>query len=150
MTATLVWVDGNSLVYRIDNVATLGTSVTITSTGAATPDLVTDAANTSFGQAATALRKIVRAGLDGLGTIAAAGFTQATARALYLGDASTTIGGVNTPRARIRTQMRTVAADAQLQVDCNVAAGVPTIVVTAAAVAFNAYLYVELDHSISK
>jgi hypothetical protein len=46
--------------------------------------------------------------------------------------------------------MRAASGDAQLQVDCNVSGGVPTIVVTAAAVAFTAYLYVELAHSLTR
>lgn len=152
LTATLCWVDKNTIVYRLVNVATLGTTVTITSSGAATPDLVTDAASTAYGAAAgAALRRVVRAGLDGIGAVAAAGLTQADARALYLGDGTLTgSNGVTTPTARIRTEMRTTAGDAQLQVDCNVSSGVPTVVVTAAAVAFTAYLYVELAHSLTR
>jgi hypothetical protein len=51
LTATLCWVDKNTIAYRLVNVATLGTTVTITAAGTATPDLVTDGASTSYGQA---------------------------------------------------------------------------------------------------
>lgn len=152
LTATLAWVDSNSLVYRIVNAATLGTTVTITASGAATPDLVTDGASTAFGKpVSAALRRVVRAGLDGIGSVAAGALTQANARALLLEDGLIgTSSGVTTPNARMSLVNRATAGNDQMQVDANVdGSGRPTIVITCAAVACTYYLHVDLNHSLA-
>jgi hypothetical protein len=103
LTATIVYVDANSAIYKVENTGSpLGTSVDITMTGAATPDLVTDGANNSFtGQGfGGRLKQVARAGLDGLGSQAAAGWTQAEARDLLFSDGSTLAGGPLMPRAK--------------------------------------------------
>lgn len=145
-TATLVNVTPNEIVYLINNAAVLDTTFTITATGAATPDLVTDCVSTTWGRAACArLRQVCRAGLDGLGLQAAAGFNQAEARDLLLGNGATTAGGALMPRAEIDIQPVGGAAGGPLvEADANVAAGVPTIVLTMAAVAGDALLRIRL------
>lgn len=151
LTATIVYVDANELIYLLDNSGSpLGTSVDITMTGAATPDLVTDGANNAFtGQGiGTRLKMVARAGLDGLGLQPAAGWTQAEARDLLFADGSTSAGGALMPRAKCFITPKTgVVAD--MKVETQVAAGVPLLRVTAAAIAGQAYLHVQLKHSIA-
>lgn len=148
-TATLVWVDKNKLVYLIANPDADGTAIPITSSGAATPDLATDVANAAFGEAGgVALRKACRSGLDGNGSIAAAGYNQAQARALLLLNGASAIGGVLTPRLQCRFIPATGTAAAAI--DADVVAGVPKIVIDPTAAAGNGYLHVELVHSLTR
>jgi hypothetical protein len=146
LTATLVNVTPDELVYLIVNAATLGTTATITASGAATPDLATDCVNATWGRAAcTKLRKVCRAGLDGLGAQAAAGWTQAEARDLLAGNGATQAGSALMPRAEIDIQPTSgVAGGALVEADVNVSAGVPIITLTAVAVAGEAIMRVRL------
>jgi hypothetical protein len=88
VTIARVWTERNYLVYLLTTSGSpLGGTSSLAAAGAATPDLVTDAAiNTDGGAASAALRRVVRAGLDGLGTVAAAAWTPAQAKNLYQGD----------------------------------------------------------------
>lgn len=149
LTAALVNVTPNELVYLITNAATLGTSLSITSSGAATPDLATDCVTNTWGRAACSrLRQVCRAGLDGLGSQAAAGFTQAEARDLLLGNGATTFGGPLAPRAEVDLVPVTGVAGGPLcEVDANVSGGVPTLDITAAAVAGTCLMRVRLRSS---
>lgn len=150
LTATLVNVTPNELVYLITNAATLGTSLTITADGSATPDLATDCVNNTWGRAAAArLRQVCRAGLDGLGAQPAGGWTQAEARDLLTGNGATQAGGPLMPRAEIDLLPVAGAAggslcEADIDVDAN---GVPEINITAAAVAGSAIMRVRLRSS---
>lgn len=149
LTATPVYVDANEIIYLLENSGSpLGTTVDITMTGAASPDLVTDGADNSFsGQGiGPRLKQVARAGLDGLGTQAAAGWNQAEARDLLFSDGSTLAGGPLMPRAKcFLTAKAGTVLDAK--VEAEVSAGVPLLRITAAAVAGSAYLHVQLKHS---
>lgn len=149
LSATLVNVTPNELVYLIANVATLGTTATITASGAATPDLATDCVTSTWGRAACSrLRKVCRAGIDGLGAQAAAGFTQAEAKDLLAGNGATTYGSPLGPRAEIMiTPTVGVAGGALVEANVDVSAGVPIITLTSVATAGEALLYVKLRSS---
>lgn len=149
LTATLVNVTANELVYRITNAATLGTTLNITASGAATPDLATDCVTNTWGRVACSkLRQVCRAGLDGLGDQAAGGWTQAEARDLLQGDGATTAGSPLMPRAELDLQGDSGAAGGPLaEVLVNVSAGVPILTITAAAVAGDSILRVRLRSS---
>jgi hypothetical protein len=150
LTATLVNVTPNEIVYLLTNAATLGTSLTIPASGGATPDLATDCVSSTWGRAAcTRLRQICRAGLDGLGAQAAGGFTQAEARDLLLGNGATTYGSPLAPRAEIDLMpVSGVAGGPLCEVDANVTGGgVPQLDITAAGVAGNCLLRVRLRSS---
>lgn len=151
ITCTHVWTDKNQLVYLLNSDGSpASASGNIPAAGGATPDLVTDAANNTFGGAASvALTKVVRAGLDGLGTVAAGAWVQADARALLMLDGSTGIGGVLTPRTKLRLMKRT-GVTADWIIDANVdGSGRPRIDYAVATAAGTAYLYVELNHSLA-
>lgn len=142
-TATLVNVTPNKLTYLIANAGQQAADVDITADASATPDLVTDCADDAWGRVACArLRKVCRAGLDGLGKQAAAGWTQAEARDLLLGDGSTQAGTALMPRAFCRI----VNVDGEITVEADVAAGIPKLVVSAGA-ASSGYLFIELQSS---
>lgn len=148
-TFTHVWTDKNKLVYLLSNPDADGTAITLDFDGGVTPDAVTDGANNAFGEAnGVALRKALRSGLDGNGSIAAAGFNQAQARALLLLNGATSIGGINTPRLQCRIVKASGTCD--WVVDADVAVGVPELNVDPTAAAGTAYLHIELVHSLTK
>lgn len=152
LTATLVNVTANELVYKITNAATLGTSLTIPAAGGATPDLATDCVDDTWGRAASAqLRAVCRAGLDGLGAQAAGGWSQAEARDLLMGDGTTQAGGPLMPRAEIDLQPATgVGGGALCEADVDVdGSGRPEINITAIATAGDCYMRVRLRASSS-
>lgn len=152
LTMTRVWTDKNQIVYLLSSDGSpAGATGNIPAAGGATPDLVTDGANGASGEAnGTALRRVVRAGLDGLGLIAAGAFVQANARALLqLDDAAAALGGILTPRAKLRLIKRT-GLTADWLIDANVdGSGRPRIDVEVGTAAGTAYLYVELNHSLA-
>lgn len=151
LTATLVYVGPNRITYLIDNPnGALGTSKTITADGSATPDLVTDCVKSTFGRAASArLRAVCRAGLDGLGTVAAKNFTKAQAQDLFCGNGSSLAGNAIMPRAIIRIAGAVGAAGGPIaEVNADVdGAKVPKLTITAASVEGQAYLHIELQAS---
>lgn len=153
LTITRVWTEPNYIAYLVTTSGSpLGGEGTIPAAGGVTPDLVTDGAiNTDGGANSSALRRVVRAGLDGIGTVAAGALTQADARNLLLGDGSTSIGnGKTTPRALVTVVPRTgTVADWKVDADVD-GSGRPEINIDAAAVAATAYLYVKLDHTLAK
>jgi len=141
-TATLVFAGNNRLRYLIAG-DEMGGSVTIPNAGGASPDLLTDVLPGP-------LRQIVRANLDGIGTIAPGALTQAQARALLLSDGSAAnVGNNRVPRAICRLTDRTIGATpAPNVVDANVDMnGAPVITVTMDADAV-AYLDIELANGI--
>lgn len=147
LTATLVNVTANEIVYLINNAATLGTSLTIPATGGATPDLATDCVDDTWGRAACSkLRQVCRAGLDGLGAQAAGGWNQAETRDLLLGNGATQAGSPLMPRAEVDLQPVNGAAGGPLaEVDVDVDGdGIPEINITAAAVAGDCILRIRL------
>lgn len=158
LSASIVNVTPNELVYLIVNVSTgeldpLGTSVTITanetvSVGAG--DLCLDCIKNTWGRAASAkLRRVCRAGLDGLGTVAAGAWTQVLARDLLNGNGASQAGSQLMPRAEIDLQPATGAAggpvcEALINVGVD---GTPVVTITAAAVAGSAILRLRLRSS---
>ena len=135
ITATLVEQGQNRLRYLVVATGTTALALTITSTGAATPDLLTDSASTNG-----IVRKAARANLDGYGAIAPITglgvMTQAQARAIWLSDDPTglvaPLGQNTVPHLVCKTTSLTAGVDAP-QVDANISAGHAAIVVTAAA-----------------
>lgn len=146
LTATLVNVTPNELVYLISNEGDEpGTSLVIPAAGGATPDLVTDCVTATWGRAASArLRQVCRAGLDGLGTVAAGAWTQALARDLLSDNGATQAGSALMPRAELALlplATGPLLAEATANVD---GSGRPEIDITAAAVSGTAILRVRL------
>lgn len=153
-TPSLVWVDKNQIVYLLTNGGSpLGGEGTIPSAGGVTPDLATDVANNVFGEAGgKALRAACRAGLDGLGTVAAGAWTQALARALLMlnagASAVNSFGGILAARLQCNVVPSTGTAAWVCDVDVD-GSGRPEINVTSTAAAGTALLYVKLAHSLT-
>lgn len=109
LAGTLINVTPNEIVYRLANTSgegdPFGTSFIITANGSSGPlvrDLVDDCVNSTWGRAASGrLRRVCRAGLDGLGTVAPGAWTQALARDLLLGDGTIQAGNLIMPRAEL-------------------------------------------------
>jgi hypothetical protein len=139
LTATLVESTANRLRYLITSSTAAGTTLTI-----ANATLLTDLATDPSGP----MRAIMRASVDGIGTIAAGtALTQAQARDIMNSDGTTSVGNNSVPRAVMTMSGRTgVAAWA---VDANVDGGglpIVNIVISAALVA-TAYLDIHVRHS---
>lgn len=128
ITATLVKSGHNRLRYLLTAATTATDTVTITTTGAATPDLLTDT-----GSNQGPLKKIAKAFTDGYGTLPAGALIQANARALWLGDATASApaiaGNLQVPIAISRIVVR--GGTGSFAVDANVdGGGHPTLIVT--------------------
>jgi hypothetical protein len=137
--ATLVGQGKNHLRYLITN--TDATAVTITTTGAVSPDLLTD---TLQGP----LKKMAKAFTDGYGTLGSGVKTQAQARAIWQDDdTGSNIGNTNIQRAQCYVTER--SGTTEWIVDANVdGGGHPTLVVTPTAAAGSCYLDVEVPGAI--
>jgi len=119
VTFTPVYAQANHMRYLAT--ATAGETGTLTCSGAATPDVQTDAA-------AGVIKTISKAKTNGYGKLAAGALTQAQARALWLSDDPTNVVGTNVPRG-IATITPRSAITANL--DANVdGSGNPTIQIT--------------------
>lgn len=151
VTATLVYVGHDSLRYLLSQDGAAGTTLTITTTGAASPDLLTDSV-------AGPIKTLAKTFTDGFAGFAAGAQTQAKARALWLSQqagADPTPGdpaGVNPiPRtAQCSISPRTgIAATSDWRVDANVdGGGHPTLNITAQTGASSAYLDVRVANAI--
>ncbi len=144
LTATLVESSPYRLRYLITSSTAAGVTVTIPNIAGVTPDLRTDLSTAPSGP----LREIVRAGVDGIGTVAAGALTLAQARDIMLSDGSgASVGNDLVPRAIVSLQPKTGAASSWA-VDVSVLAFNPQVVVTigAAAVA-ECYLDIHMRHS---
>lgn len=96
ITAALVASGNNFLRYLVTATSGGGEAVTITSTGAATPDLLTDSA-------AGPIKKIASVKTAGYGKVAAGTtITQALARSLWLSDAAATNLGLQGAACRVQ------------------------------------------------
>ena len=134
IVTTLVFAGRNRLRYLLSAPGAGPDTVTLTTTGAATPDLVTD-----LGANGGALLAIAKAFTQGYGSFAAGALTQAQARALWLSDTSGANPGV-TPLAEALITARTGAATA-LVLDASVdGGGHPTLTATITGGAATAYL----------
>lgn len=122
ITATLVEQGNNRLRYLLVCDSTGSTVLDITTTGAATPDLVTDSL-------AGPVKDCANAHDNGLGQIAAGALTQAKARAIWLADAADTNQGPSV--ARCSAMLTRQVATADWLVDADVSGGEAVIVVTA-------------------
>ncbi len=141
VTAALVRVTGNRLTYLLTQDGAAGTTLNITATGAATPDLVTDTAGRNG-----ALRKLAKANAEGYGAIATP-MTQAKARAILLSDyagaspsGSTPGNSAPAPTARCVLTARGGDTTAGFAVDANVSGSNMLIAITAPAAAATVYL----------
>lgn len=152
LAPTLVNVTPNEIVYLLQNTpdgeGVYGTSTIISSDGftsQTTRDLVVDCDDTTWGRAVCArLRQVCYAGLNGLGAVAAGGWTQALARDLLIGNGTSQAGGPLMPRAELDLQP-VAGAPLVAEADANVdVSGYPTIVVTSAAVSGSCILRVRL------
>ena len=137
---TLVSSGPNHLRYLVTS--TDATPLTITSTGAASPDLLTD--TTKKGP----LRNMAKAFTNGYGTLPAGALTQAQARAIWNDDnTGANIGTAAVQRAQLELTQRT--GTLLYIVDCNVdGGGHPTFVVSGGAAAGSVYLDVEVPGAI--
>lgn len=150
-TATLVYADANKLRYLIAYSGAGGTSVEITSTGAASPDLLTDSIQGP-------LKKLAKVVADGFGVFAAGAQTAAKARALWLsnwvgadpapGDPAGVASLLSTAICRFVRHIST--GDIAWSVDAGVSGGNPEIVpqVNATGTASSIYLDVEVPQAI--
>ncbi len=129
ITISLVFAGRNSLRYLLTAAGAGPDTGTITTTGAATPDIRTDLAG--GGQ----MMKLARAATDGYGSFAAGALTQAQARALWLSDFTGANPGAPSgktsalPTAICNLTGRTTGQTA-LIVDADVSTGAPVLNLT--------------------
>lgn len=142
VTATLVFVGHNLLRYLIAQDGAGGTTVTITTTGGATPDLRTDSL-------AGPLKNLAKTFSDGYQSFPAGALNQAKSRALWLSDVNN-VGDLalvrTNPTARCDLEGRdgfTMAVDANVD-----GPGNPTVIVTTQAGAGQGYLDVRVPNAI--
>lgn len=143
VTALLVNARSNRLTYLLTQDGAAGTTLAITTTGVATPDILTDTTNIGG-----KMRQLAKAFTDGYGAFPAGALTQAQARALWMSDRiASSPGPVQTiTTARCMITPRTGATAPGWLVDANVdGGGHPTINITAQAGAGTAYLDIELE-----
>jgi hypothetical protein len=140
--ATLVSVGHNILRYLILQDGAAGATVTITTTGGATPDLRTD----SLAGPIKAISKVVA---DGYKQLPAGAQTQVKARALLLSDVYN-IGDPALVRTNPTARCDLTGRDGfSFTVDANVdGPGNPTLVVTTQAAAGQGYLDVKIPNAI--
>jgi hypothetical protein len=140
LTATLIEQGHNRLRYLLASNTTGGTTLDITTTGAASPDLKTDSL---YGP----VKVCALAFTDGLGKLAAGALTQAQARAIWMAQSSDTVlGNSKVPRCLPRLTIRDGAA--VWTVDANVdGSGHPVVHVTATDIG-DAYLDIQTQGAI--
>lgn len=122
LTATLVEQGHNRLRYLLVCDTTGTTTLNITTTGAASPDLVTDSL-------AGPVKACANAHDNGLGQIAAGALNQAQSRAIWMADNSNAVQGEKVPRCKPHITRQQGTAD--WLVDADVSAGEAIVVVTA-------------------
>jgi hypothetical protein len=128
VTATLIEQGHNRLRYLVACDTTGGGTVTITTTGAASPDLQTDSLAGPVKECALAFD-------DGLGKLAAGAKTQAQSRAIWMAqDADSVLGNALVPRCLPRLTAHTLtggSGNVAWSIDADVdGSGHPTVVVT--------------------
>lgn len=122
VTAALVEQGHNRLRYLVTSTSTSADLVTITTTGAATPDLNTDS---TYGP----VKVCSNAFVNGLGILLAGAKTQAQSRAIWLADSSDTVLG-NSKVARCLADLTVRDGTAAWSVDASIdASGHPTLIV---------------------
>jgi len=148
VTATLVAIGNNRLRYLINALATAEVpqtgTVTLTTTGGATPDLLTDSVQGP-------IKKLAKAFADGYAKLAAGAKTQAQARALWLsrdiGQIVSDAGNKLPPTALARLTAIVSPNELNFAVDANVdGGGHPTIVVSVfLPVGFSGSTYLDIE-----
>ena len=147
VTPSLVYAGHNRLRYLISG--TTGTG-TITTTGAASPDLLTDTL-------AGPLKNLANAFTNGFGKLPAGALNQAQSRAIWLSDdaanaVENTDGSPPTARCALTMRSQALTGPAEAAVDANVdGGGHPTLIITAgstAGAAWTAYLDVWIPEGI--
>jgi hypothetical protein len=145
VTATLVHQGANHLRYLV--VATTAGGFTFTTTGAATPDLLTDSV-------AGPLKNIASAFANGYGQLAAGAKTQAQSRGLWLSDnaagAILASGNLGLPLARVTVTKRS-GDISEPNIDADVdGSGHPTVKVDCQSItnSWSAYVDFEIDAAI--
>ena len=149
VTGTLVRVTGNRLTYLLAQDGLAGTTLNITATGAASPDLVTDTAGRNG-----SMRRLAKANTEGYGAIATP-MTQAKARAVLLSDyagaspsGTSPAGSAAFPTARCELTARGGDTTAGFAVDANVSGSNMILAITAPAAAAQVYLDIEIPGAI--
>jgi hypothetical protein len=140
VTAALVFQGKNTLRYLLTQDGGEGTTLDITATGAATPDLLTDSLQGP-------IKKLAKVVADGFQTFAAGAQTQAKARALWLSDFSGAVPGVVATTAMCRLTPRS-GTTPSWRIDANVSAGNPLLSITAQAGAGTCYLDIDIPGAI--
>ncbi len=144
ITMTLVHVGPNFMRYLLVDTVGGAAIPSITTTGAASPDLLTDSVQGP-------IRKAAKAFTQGYGALPAGALTQAQARAIYLGDDPTNVVGnslIN--RLRVRASARTGVTADPVNCDANVdGGGHPVLSFTAqGSGAYSAYVDIECPGAI--
>ena len=144
LTAVLVESTPYRLRYLITSSTAAGLIVTIPNVAGVTPDLRTDLATAPSGP----LREIIRAGVDGIGTVAAGALTLAQARDIMNSDGSGASVGNDLVSRAVLTLTPRVNAVASWATDVSVLAFNPQIVVTiGVALVADCYLDIHMRHS---
>lgn len=134
LTATLIEQGHNRLRYLLVCDTTGTTSLSITTTGAATPDLVTDSL-------AGPVKACAQAFTNGLGKIPPGALTQAQARAIWMMDNTLVVVGSKSPRCEPRVTLMVAPAD--FLIDANVDGGGHPIITLSANNVGQAFLDIE-------
>ena len=141
ITATLVKSGHDRMRYLLTGATTGTDTVTITTTGGATPDVLTD-----LGANQGPLMAIAKAFTAGYGTFAAGALVQAQSRALWLSDGGSApfvAGNLQVPLAMCRLTRRT--ASGGWAIDANVdGGGHPTLIVTSQNVTSTGTAYLDI------
>lgn len=143
VTASLIYAGHNQLSYLVTQDGGEGTTGSITTTGAPTPDLLTDSL-------AGPIKNLAKAVADGYKQVPAGAQTQARSRLLWLSDVFSGGAGLQrtTPTARCVLEGRdgfTFAVDANVDGEGN-----PTLEITAQAAAGSGYLHVQAPNVIGR
>lgn len=133
LTIALVFAGKNRLRYLLTTTGIF--TANITTTGAATPDIQTDAPNNGL------LNQMADVITAGYGKLAAGTQTQAKARALWLSDDAASVVGVNIPTAMCVIVPRSGANEWTL--DANIS-GVDMIITAGATVAAAGTAYLDI------
>jgi len=143
ITTVLAFQGKNRLTYRLTQDGLAGNTATITTTGAPTPDLLTDSL-------AGPIKKIARARQDGYGKVGPGGITAVGARALWLSAwfPPSSFGNEKTPMARCVLTPNSGATPGWVVTASEDGIGNPILQITSQAVAGVCFLNVEVPGAI--
>jgi hypothetical protein len=140
LTATLVEQGHNHLRYLLTSDSETGGTAVLTTTGAPTPDILTDSLNGP-------LRECAEAFVSGIGILAPGAKTHAQSRAIWAAENSDTVlGNEKVPRALFYLKPRSATANAVWSADADVdGSGHPVINVIVSGVSSVATAYLEIE-----